>query len=158
MQILHCFRIRGTDTFFCSTFFYDGSTDPVTFAVNDVDPDNGLITFENKTDEFKDICEVCKFPSIAKLLFVESGAPRPNDPDVDCNLPSYCEPSESCTSCAVCKNDGNVPKVCKKKRCRDSFKRKGFNNKKTFWKRRYRKSLKMKGKRAKSWLYGKRYT
>ncbi|VDH91366.1 Hypothetical predicted protein, partial [Mytilus galloprovincialis] len=64
------FRIRGTDTFFCSTFFYDGSTDPVTFAVNDVDPDNGLITFENKTDEFKDICEVCKFPSIAKLLFV----------------------------------------------------------------------------------------
>ncbi|CAC5422408.1 unnamed protein product [Mytilus coruscus] len=139
------FRIGGSDTFFCSAVFYDGSKNPMTFTLNDP---AALLTFENKTDKFNDICKVCKFPSFLKLLFVESGAPRPYDASVECNIPSYCHVAWVCTACAVCEIDGNIPKACKKG-YRDIFKRIEYN-KKTFWARRYRKSLKIKGKREKS--------
>ncbi|XP_063402253.1 uncharacterized protein LOC134686515 [Mytilus trossulus] len=148
MCIVYGFRIGGSDDFFCSAISYDGSRHPVTFSLHD----STIITFENKTDKFSDICEVCSYPSSLKLLFVESGAPRPDNASIPCNLPSACECCQTCTSCVHCETDGRIPKACKHG-YRDIFQRKK-NNKNKFWARRYRKRLEMKGKRTKSWLYG----
>ncbi|VDI07882.1 Hypothetical predicted protein [Mytilus galloprovincialis] len=143
------FRYRGTDIFFCSPIFYDGSKNPVTFTLND----GTDFERENKKGKFADICDLCSNPSTLKIVFVESGTPPPKEASVDCNLPRECKryyTYKNCPACDVCKTEGNVPKACKG-RPRHIYQTNN-NNKKT-WMRRYGKPQR-NGKG--NWLYGKK--